>query len=113
MYILTQGFSALAIALVLGKRKDISLLSHNLGYAVLGEALLWFGWMGFNGGSGLGANGLAANAIIVSNVAAAAALIVWTILDTIIVGKPTVLGAISGGVAGLVAITPSRICRCS
>ena len=69
--------------------------------------MLWFGWMGFNGGSGLAANGLAANAIIVSNVAAATSLIVWTILDTFIVGKPTVLGAISGAVAGLVAITPA------
>ena len=74
---------------------------------MLGAALLWFGWMGFNGGSGLAADGLAANAIIVSNVSAATALIVWTILDTYIVGKPTVLGAISGAVAGLVAITPA------
>ena len=104
---INSGVSALAVALVLGKRKDTSLIPHNLGYAVLGAALLWFGWMGFNGGSGLAANGLAANAIIVSNVAAAMALIVWTILDTVIVGKPTVLGAISGGVAGLVAITPA------
>jgi Amt family ammonium transporter len=63
--------------------------------------------MGFNGGSGLAADGLAANAIIVSNVSAATALIVWTLLDTYIVGKPTVLGAISGAVAGLVAITPA------
>ena len=102
-----SGVSALAVALVLGKRKDTSLIPHNLGYAVLGAALLWFGWMGFNGGSGLAADGLAANAIIVSNVAAATALIVWTILDTYIVGKPTILGAISGGVAGLVAITPA------
>lgn len=104
---INSGITALAVALVLGKRKDVSLLPHNLGYAVLGAGLLWVGWMGFNGGSGLAANGLAANAIIVSNVAAAIALIVWTILDTIIVGKPTVLGAISGGVAGLVAITPA------
>ncbi len=104
---INSGITALAVALVLGKRKDTSLIPHNLGYAVLGAGLLWVGWMGFNGGSGLGANGLAANAIIVSNIAAAAALIVWTILDTIIVGKPTVLGAISGGVAGLVAITPA------
>ncbi len=104
---INSGVSALAVALVLGKRKDTSLIPHNLGYAVLGAALLWFGWMGFNGGSGLAADGLAANAIIVSNVAAATALIVWTILDTVIVGKPTVLGAISGGVAGLVAITPA------
>jgi Amt family ammonium transporter len=104
---INSGVSALAVALVLGKRKDTSLIPHNLGYAVLGAALLWFGWMGFNGGSGLAADGLAANAIIVSNVSAATALIVWTLLDTYIVGKPTVLGAISGGVAGLVAITPA------
>lgn len=104
---INSGITALAVALVLGKRKDISLIPHNLGYAVLGAGLLWIGWMGFNGGSGLGANGLAANAILVSNIAAAIALIVWCILDTIIVGKPTVLGAISGGVAGLVAITPA------
>ena len=104
---INSGVSALAVALVLGKRKDTSLIPHNLGYAVLGAALLWFGWMGFNGGSGLAADGLAANAIIVSNVSAATALIVWTLLDTYIVGKPTVLGAISGAVAGLVAITPA------
>ena len=99
---MNSGAAALAVAIVLGKRKDTSLIPHNLGYAVLGAALLWFGWMGFNGGSGL-----AANAIIVSNVAAATALIVWTALDTYVVGKPTVLGAITGAVAGLVAITPA------
>ena len=104
---MNSGAAALAVALVLGKRKDTSLIPHNLGYAVLGAALLWFGWMGFNGGSGLAADGLAANAIIVSNVAAACGLISWTILDTYIVGKPTVLGAISGAVAGLVGITPA------
>ena len=104
---INSGISALAVALVLGKRKNAALIPHNLGYAVLGAALLWFGWMGFNGGSGLAADGLAANAIIVSNVAAATALIVWTALDTYVVGKPTVLGAITGAVAGLVAITPA------
>ncbi len=104
---INSGISALAVALVLGKRRSTALIPHNLGYAVLGAALLWFGWMGFNGGSGLAADGLAANAIIVSNVSAAVALIVWCILDTYIVGKPTILGAISGGVAGLVAITPA------
>ena len=104
---INSGISALAVALVLGKRKDAELIPHNLGYAVLGAAMLWFGWMGFNGGSGLAADGLAANAIIVSNLAAAMGLIVWTILDTYIVGKPTVLGAISGAVAGLVGITPA------
>ena len=103
---INSGISALAVALVLGRRKNIS-VPHNLGYAVLGAALLWCGWMGFNGGSGLAANGLAANAIIVSNVAASMGLIVWTMIDTKIVGKPTVLGAISGAVAGLVGITPA------
>ena len=104
---INSGISALAVALVLGKRKDTSLIPHNLGYAVLGASLLWIGWMGFNGGSGLAADGLAANAIIVSNVAAAMGLIVWIILDILIVGKPTVLGAISGALAGLVGITPA------
>ena len=104
---INSGISALAVALVLGRRKDTSLIPHNLGYAVLGATLLWFGWMGFNGGSGLAADGLAANAIIVSNVSAAMGLVVWTILDTYIVGKPTILGAISGAVAGLVGITPA------
>ena len=104
---INSGISALALVLVLGKRKDTSLIPHNLGFAVLGAALLWFGWMGFNGGSGLAANGLAANAIIVSNVAAATGLIVWTIIDTFLIGKPTVLGAISGAISGLVGITPA------
>ena len=103
---INSGISALAVALVLGRRKNIS-IPHNLGYAVLGAALLWIGWMGFNGGSGLAADGLAANAIIVSNVAAAVGLIVWTLIDTKVVGKPTVLGAISGAIAGLVGITPA------
>ena len=104
---INSGISALAVALVLGKRKNDALIPHNLGYAVLGAALLWFGWMGFNGGSGLAADGLAANAIIVSNVSAAMGLIVWTVIDVMKVGKPTVLGAISGAVAGLVGITPA------
>ena len=104
---INSGISALAVAWVLGKRKNSALIPHNLGYAVLGAALLWFGWMGFNGGSGLAADGLAANAIIVSNVAAATGLIVWTMIDVAKIGKPTVLGAISGAVAGLVGITPA------
>ncbi len=102
-----SGFSALALAMILGKRRDTSLLPHNLGYSILGAGFLWFGWMGFNGGSALAANGLAGSAILVSNTAAAVAMITWVILDTVKVGKPTVLGAITGAVAGLVAITPA------
>ncbi len=102
-----SGVSALALALVLGPRKDATLLPHHLGYSVIGAAFLWFGWLGFNGGSGLAANGLAANAILVTNVAAAVALVTWIVIDKVKVGKPTVLGAISGAVAGLVAITPA------
>ena len=102
-----SGFSALALAMILGKRRDTSLLPHNLGYSILGAGFLWFGWMGFNGGSALAANGLAGSAILVSNTAAAVAMITWVILDYVKVGKPTVLGAITGAVAGLVAITPA------
>ena len=104
---INSGVTALVLALVLGKRKDTSLLPHNLGYSILGAGFLWFGWMGFNGGSALAANGLAASAILVSNVAAAVAMITWILIDTYRIGKPTVLGAITGGVAGLVAITPA------
>ncbi len=104
---INSGVSALALALVLGKRKDNSLLPHNLGYTILGAGLLWFGWLGFNGGSGLAADGLAANAILVSIVAAAIAMIAWVIIDIARIGKPTVLGAVTGAIAGLVAITPA------
>lgn len=104
---INSGVTALVLALVLGKRKDTSLLPHNLGYSILGAGFLWFGWMGFNGGSALAANGLAASAILVSNVAAAVAMITWILIDTYSIGKPTVLGAITGAVAGLVAITPA------
>lgn len=104
---LNSGIAALALILVLGKRKDTRLLPHNLGYAVIGAALLWFGWFGFNGGSALAANGLAANAFITTNTAACAAMISWMIIDILKTGKPTVLGAITGAVAGLVAITPA------
>lgn len=102
-----SGVAALALALLLGKRKDTSLLPHNLGYSVIGAALLWFGWFGFNAGSALTAGGLAGSAFIATNTAAAAAMISWVIIDYVKTGKPTLLGAISGAVAGLVAITPA------
>lgn len=102
-----SGVAGLALALLLGKRKDIKLLPHHLGYSVIGAALLWFGWFGFNAGSALTAGGLAGNAFLVTNTATAAAMISWIIIDVVKTGKPTVLGAISGAVAGLVAITPA------
>lgn len=104
---ISSGVSALALVLLLGSRKDKKLLPHNLGYSVLGAAFLWFGWMGFNGGSALSAGGLASSALLVSNIAAATGLITWVIIDGIKEGKPTVLGAISGAIAGLVAVTPA------
>ncbi|MDI9618387.1 ammonium transporter [Methanothermobacter sp.] len=104
---INSGVAALALVYLLGKRKDTRLLPHNLGYSVIGAALLWFGWFGFNAGSALTAGGLAASAFIVTNTAAAAGMLSWVIIDYLKTGKPTVLGGISGAVAGLVAITPA------
>ena len=104
---INSGVAALALVYLLGKRKDTRLLPHNLGYSVIGAALLWFGWFGFNAGSALTAGGLAASAFLVTNTAAAAGMVSWVIMDYLKVGKPTVLGGISGAVAGLVAITPA------
>ncbi len=107
---INAGVAALASALVLGKRKgfpDKTHPPHNLPLAVLGAGLLWFGWFGFNAGSALGANGLAVNAFVTTHVATAAAGLVWALLDWTFNGKPTVLGVITGAVAGLVAITPA------
>jgi Amt family ammonium transporter len=107
---INAGVAALVCALVLGKRKgypDHMSPPHNLPFAVLGAGLLWFGWFGFNGGSALGANGLATNALVVTHVAAAAAGLTWSLLEWKISSKPTMLGMITGAVAGLVAITPA------
>ncbi len=104
---INSGVAALALVLLLGRRKDTKLLPHQLGYSVIGAALLWFGWFGFNAGSALTAGGLAGQAFINTNTAAAAAMISWVIIDYLKTGKPTVLGAISGAIAGLVAITPA------
>ena len=106
----TCGISGLICALVLGKRKGYpNHMSppHNLPLAVTGACLLWIGWIGFNAGSALGANGLAVNAVLVTQLATAAAGITWALLDTWFHGKPTVLGLISGVIAGLVAATPT------
>jgi len=105
-----SGVAALCCALVLGKRKNYGreeFTPHNLTMTLIGAALLWFGWFGFNAGSALGANGLAANAFVVTNTAAAAAMVSWTLIEWFHRGKPTALGAASGAVAGLVAITPA------
>ena len=107
---INAGVAALVCALVLGKRKGYpNHMSppHNLPFAVLGAGLLWFGWFGFNGGSALGANGLAASALMVTHIAAAAAGLTWSLLEWKISSKPTMLGMITGAVAGLVAITPA------
>lgn len=104
---INSGVAALALALLLGKRKEATLLPNHLGYSVIGAALLWFGWFGFNAGSALTAGGLAGSAFLATNTATAAAVISWVIIDYIKVGKPTLLGAITGAIAGLVAITPA------
>lgn len=103
------GISALALVLILGKRKGYgkdNMEPHNIPYVVLGAGLLWFGWFGFNGGSALAANGLAANAILVTTVAAAAAGMTWLMLAWT-ERKPSALGFATGAVVGLVAITPA------
>jgi len=106
---ITAGFSALAFAIVLGKRKwfgQAPLEPNNIPLTVLGAGLLWMGWFGFNGGSALAANGLAVNALVTTNTAAAAAALVWMFLSWRD-NKPSVLGIVTGAVVGLVAITPA------
>ena len=100
------GLAALALVLLLGARKDTKLLPHHLGYSVIGLGLLWFGWFGFNAGSALGATDLAVTAFIVTNTSAAG-MLGWMLMDKIEKGKQTLLGALSGAVAGLAAITPA------
>ena len=107
---ISSGVSGLVAALVLGRRREHGvepMLPHNLPLTVLGAGLLWFGWFGFNAGSSLAANGLAVSAFVVTNTAAAAAALAWVFAEWMHRGKPTVLGAASGCVSGLVAITPA------
>ena len=106
----SSGISALTLAILLGKRCGYAqqpFRPHNLPFTVLGAALLWFGWFGFNAGSALGANELAANAFVTTHVATAAAGLTWALIEWWHHGAPTVLGAATGAVAGLVAITPA------
>jgi Amt family ammonium transporter len=106
---INSGMAALATALVIGRRKGYNGVSppHNLPLTVLGAALLWFGWFGFNAGSALSAGSLAASAFVVTNTAAAAAGLSWALMDRLWNGKPTMFGTVTGAVAGLVAITPA------
>ncbi len=107
---MSSGASALAAALVLGKRRGYGaepFIPHNLPTTVLGAGLLWFGWFGFNAGSALAANGQAASAFVTTHIAAAAAGVSWLLVEWRHRGLPTTLGAASGAVAGLVAITPA------
>jgi Amt family ammonium transporter len=107
---ITAGFSALAAALVIGRRKDHGngeFVPNNIPFVILGAALLWFGWFGFNAGSSLAANGLAVNALVVTNLAASAAAMSWMFTDWILKGKPSAVGIAVGAVCGLVAITPA------
>ncbi len=106
---MTAGYSALVAAIVFGKRRDFggNIKAYDTGYIVLGTALLWFGWFGFNAGSALGSNGLAGHAFMTTFASAAAAFLAWTLLDKIKDGKPTAMGGCIGIVAGLVAVTPA------
>ena len=107
---ITSGVAAVVVAVMLGRRKAFGTTEsepHDLTMTVLGAALLWFGWFGFNAGSALGANGLAAHAFVVTNVAAASGAIAWLATSWRRKGHPSVLGAACGAVAGLVGITPA------
>ena len=106
----SSGISALVLALLLGKRVGYNygpIRPHNLPFTVLGAALLWFGWFGFNAGSALAADGLAGNAFVTTNTATAAAGLTWALVEWWHNGTPTILGTATGAVAGLVAITPA------
>ena len=106
-----SGVSAVAAALVLGRRSGVDakheVRPNNVPFVILGAAILWFGWFGFNAGSALAANALAVNALVVTNLAAAAAAVSWMFTDWVRKGKPSAIGLSVGAVAGLVAITPA------
>ena len=105
----SAGIAALVTTIVIGKRKNLEHTPspHNLPFVVLGTALLWFGWYGFNAGSALAVNGVAINAFVVTNTAAASAGLSWALLEWIRNGKPTVFGIVTGSIAGLATVTPA------
>lgn len=108
---INAGMSALVMALMLGKREDYKaghpITPHNITFVFMGTAFLWLGWFGFNAGSGLAADGIAANAFLVTHIATCVAAMTWLVIDWICNKKPTTVGACTGAVAGLVAITPA------
>jgi len=107
---ITSGISALAAALLIGRRKGYlrdSMQPHNLPMTVLGAGLLWFGWFGFNAGSALSSGGLSAMAFVVTHIAAVSATLIWVIIEWLHRGKPTMFGAATGSIAGLATITPA------
>ena len=104
---INAGIAAVAAALIVGKRRNPGLQPNNVPYVVLGAAILWFGWFGFNAGSALAANDSAANAFLVTNVAAATAALTWGLISMCRTGKIGAVGVATGAVAGLVAITPA------
>ncbi|MBS8226855.1 ammonium transporter [Vannielia litorea] len=103
----TAGIAALILAAVLGRRKDDNKPPHNPGYVVIGASLLWVGWFGFNGGSQLAADGGAAMALTVTHLSAATATLTWALWEKIKYGKASVVGAVTGTIAGLASITPA------
>jgi len=107
---ITSGVSALVCALYLGKRvgyPSVEMKPHNMVLSIIGACLLWVGWFGFNAGSAVSASGLASSAFFATHLAASGATLSWMFIEWFVTGKPTVLGAISGAVAGLVAVTPA------
>jgi Amt family ammonium transporter len=107
---ISSGISALAAAILVGRRRGFRrepMAPHNLPMTITGAAILWFGWFGFNAGSAIASGKLAASAFVVTHLAAAAAALSWVLVEWLYKGKPTTLGAASGAVAGLVAITPA------
>ena len=106
---ISSGISGLVLAYVVGKRREYAQIEyrpHNIPFVVLGAGLLLFGWFGFNAGSALAADGLAIHALLTTNTAAASAMLSWMLIEKLVIGKPTVVGACTGAVVGLVAITP-------
>lgn len=106
---ISSGVSGLVLALVVGKRREFHQTEyrpHNIPFVVLGAGLLWFGWFGFNAGSALAADGLAIHAMMTTNTAAASGMLSWMLIEKLSIGKPTIVGACTGAIVGLVAITP-------